>query len=78
MRKTTVYLDTEVALELRRLAVSQGKPQAELIREALERYTRRAKSRLPKGAGQYRSGRSDVGQRAEELLSEAANSRRWR
>ena len=35
MRKTTVYLDEDEALRLKRLARERGKSQAELIREAI-------------------------------------------
>jgi predicted DNA-binding protein len=36
MKRTTVYLEEN--LELKRLADQQGRPQAELIREALREY----------------------------------------
>jgi len=37
MRKTSVYLTQEEAEGLRRLAVREGRPQAELIREGIRR-----------------------------------------
>ncbi len=37
MRKTSVYLTEEEAEGLRRLAVREGRPQAELIREGVRR-----------------------------------------
>ena len=37
MRKTSVYLTVEEAEGLRRLAVREGRPQAELIREGIRR-----------------------------------------
>lgn len=37
MRKTSVYLDEEEAEGLRRLAASEGLPQAQLIREGIRR-----------------------------------------
>jgi hypothetical protein len=37
MRKTSVYLTDDEAEGLRRLAVREGKPQAELIREGVRR-----------------------------------------
>ncbi|HYM10926.1 MAG TPA: CopG family transcriptional regulator [Bryobacterales bacterium] len=77
MTKTTVYLDPEVALSLRQLAERQGCSQAELIREALATYVRRSGRLKPKGIGRYHSGRSDVSERAEELLRRAARDRRW-
>ena len=38
--KTTVYLEPEIALDLRRIAAVEGRSQAELIRDALAAYTR--------------------------------------
>jgi hypothetical protein len=77
MLKTTVYLDSDTALALRQLAEVQGRPQAELIREALTRFTRSAAVSKPKGIGRYRSGRSDISERARKLLRGAVKQRRW-
>jgi len=77
MMKTTIYLDPEVALTLRRLADAQRRPQAELVREALASYASEAQPARPKGIGRSRSGRSDVSSRARELLRAAAKDRRW-
>ena len=77
MVKTTVYLDPETALALRQLAGTEGRPQADLIREALAAYTRRARRSKPKGIGAYHSGRRDVSERARELLREAVKRKRW-
>ena len=77
MVKTTVYLDAEVAIALRQMAESEGRPQAELIREALASYAQQNKRPLPPGMGNYQSGRADVSERAEEILSAAAGERKW-
>ncbi|HTS50393.1 MAG TPA: CopG family transcriptional regulator [Bryobacteraceae bacterium] len=78
MIKTTVYLDTDVALSLRRMAESEGRSQAELIRDALEKYTStRKRPKLP-GLGEFRSGHTDTSERAREILREAAKKGRWR
>ena len=37
MKKTSVYLSEDEANDLRRLAVREGRPQAELIREGIRR-----------------------------------------
>jgi predicted transcriptional regulator len=76
--KTTVYLDTDTVLALRQMAESQGRPQAELIRDALESYVKLGKRPLPAGMGKYDSGESDVSERAEEILRKAAKKGRWR
>lgn len=75
MVKTTVYLDETIALRIRQLAKTKGRSQAEVIRDALETYTRDVERPRPKGIGAYSSGRSDVSERAEEILREAARKR---
>ena len=78
MIRTTVYLDSEVALALRQLSATEGRSQAELIRDAVTSYTKRAKRPAPKGLGKYRSGEPDVAQRAKDILGAAAKRGRWR
>ena len=38
MRKTSFYLDDEQAERLARLARTEGRPEAEIVREAISRY----------------------------------------
>jgi hypothetical protein len=76
--KTTVYLSHETALALRHVAAVEGRSQAELIREAVENYTKRSLRPAPKGVGKYRSGEPDVARRAKDILSAAARRGRWR
>ena len=80
MVKTTVYLNEDVVNRLRALARTRDRSQAEMIRDALARFVEAESQSMerprPVGAGQFRSGRPDVGRRAEELLSQAA--RNWR
>ncbi len=78
MVKTTVYLDTDVALSLRRMAESEGRSQAELIRDALQTYTRRARRPKLPGIGEFDSGHTDTSTRADEILKQAAKRGRWR
>ena len=78
MQKTTVYLDAEIAVALRTMAESSKRSQAELIREALAQYTQGAKRALPPGIGKYNSGRKDLSEEVEEILSEATSDRAWR
>jgi len=78
MIKTTVYLDTEIALSLRRMAESEGRSQAELIRDALEKFARGAKRPLPRGLGKYASGKANVSERARDILRDAAKRGEWR
>ncbi len=67
--KTTVYLDAEVYRRIQALAKRTRRPAAELVREAVAEYAaRRAPIRLPRSLGAGHSGRSDLGERAEEFL----------
>jgi predicted transcriptional regulator len=51
LRKTTVYLPVQLQGSLRALSAASGRPQAELIREALEQYITRQRAPLPKSIG---------------------------
>jgi len=78
MTKTTVYLDEDLALMLRQLATSEGRAQAELIREALAEYARRRKRPAIPGIGEFDSGHTDTSQKAEQILRRAAGRGKWR
>jgi hypothetical protein len=78
MVKTTVYLELEVALTLRQIAKTKGRSQAELIREALDRYTRQHQRPPIPGVGEFRSVKPGVSVRAEEILREASQRGKWR
>lgn len=67
--RTTVYLDAESYRRLKALAARSGRPAAELIREAVAEYAQRhAGTALPRSLGAGRSGKRDLGTRAESLL----------
>lgn len=72
MLRTTVYLHDNTEANLKLLARRQGRPKAELIREALETYVAKARAKieveLPPGVGRYASSRDDVSERADVLL----------
>jgi len=70
MTKTTLYLDETMMLSLKEAAKAEGRSQATLIREAIAAYLKRRERPKPKGIGIYSSGRSDLSERAEELLAE--------
>jgi predicted transcriptional regulator len=79
MLRTTVYLEDEIALAIRQLAETQKRSQADIIRDALRKYIKQTKrqGRLPlSGVGAYHSGRSDISEKAEELLKKAARKTR--
>jgi hypothetical protein len=67
--KTTVYLTDSDYRRLKEIARSKKRPTAELVREAVAEYAaRHGRRRRPKSLGIGRSGRGDLGRRAEELL----------
>jgi len=78
MTKTTVYLDADLAVTLRQLAIREGRAQAELIREALAEYARQRKRPEIPGLGEFDSGHTDTSQKAEQILRRASGRGKWR
>jgi hypothetical protein len=75
-QKTTVYLDEDDYRRLKTLARARGCAPAQLLREAVAEYTvRHAPRKLPKSLGAFRSGRRDLGTKAEALLRGMGGSR---
>jgi hypothetical protein len=67
--KTTVYLTDSDYRRLKEIARASKRPTAELVRDAVAEYAaRHGRRRRPKSLGVGRSGRGDLGRRAEELL----------
>ena len=67
--KTTVYLPVADYRRLQALARAEGRPTAELIREAVAEYaTRHAGQKRPRTVAAFRSGRNTISEQAEELL----------
>jgi hypothetical protein len=70
MQKTTVYLDEDAYRRLKKLARARRRPPAEMVREAVAEYTaRHAPRQTPRSVGAFKSGRRDLGRRAEALLA---------
>lgn len=69
MKRTTIYLDAELEVLLKRESLRRGKPAAELIRDAVRTYLTERPAQLPAGAGAFRSGRKTTAERAEEVLT---------
>jgi Arc/MetJ-type ribon-helix-helix transcriptional regulator len=67
MRKTTVYLPDETKARLERMAVSTGRSEADLIREALVALTSGAHRPRPR-ASLFSSGTGGLAERVDELL----------
>jgi hypothetical protein len=63
-------MDEDTYVRLKQIARQHRRAPAEMIREAVAEYTvRHGKRRKPRSIGAFKSGRRDLGQRAEELLS---------
>lgn len=68
--KTTIYLDAYDYRRLQVLAHAEGRPAAELVREAVAAYVnRRRPAARPASIGAGHSGRGDLSERAEALLA---------
>ena len=76
--KTTVNLDSGIMLAIRLMSESQGRSQAELIRDAVQTYTRKAKRPKLPGIGEFDSGHTETSARTHEILSRAAKRGGWR
>ena len=68
--KTTVYLNPEDYRRIKALAKAQGRTAADLVREAVAVYARsQPLPAQPSSIASGRSGRRDLSERAESLLS---------
>lgn len=67
MRRTTIYLPDNLKSELARAAHEEGRTEADLIREGVERllHSREPEPRLPL----FASGQPDLAAHSEELLA---------
>jgi len=76
MASITVQLNDDVAQDLRRLAEEQERTETDIVCEAVTAYVRTARP-LPKGMGQFHSGRPNVSEHARDLLRQAAKDKQW-
>jgi hypothetical protein len=69
-QKTTLYLESGDYRRLKALAGAKGVAPAQLVREAVAEYVARHDvRRRPGSIGRFASKRSDLSERAEELLA---------
>jgi len=68
MKRTTIKLPDDLEARLRHEAARRAMTLSELTREAIERHLGGSSRRLG-AAGAGRSGRDDISERIEELLS---------
>jgi CopG-like RHH_1 or ribbon-helix-helix domain, RHH_5 len=67
MRRTTIYLPDHLKGDLARAAHEEGRTEADLIREGVERLlrSRRPEPRLPL----FASGQPDLAEKVDEMLA---------
>ena len=73
----TVELDERTAAVVRELAAHEQRSASEVIHDALAVYAAAGKRPLPKGAGKYRSGRTDTSANVDEILADAVKEGLW-
>ncbi len=76
MRRTTVKIPDELDARLRNEAKRRGATISEVTREALEAHLGGGRRRRLRAAGAFRSGRSDISERIEEILDQEARQYR--
>jgi len=76
VKRTTIYLDPELELRLKREAHRQQRPMAELIRETLRQHVADASDRPPPGAGEFASGKTDTAAKADVWLTRSGFGRK--
>jgi hypothetical protein len=68
LQPTSVYLPAGIRDSLQQLVLKTGKPEAELIQEAVEAYLEEQNRPLPKSIGVGASQQGDLSERVDELL----------
>lgn len=70
MKRTTIFADERLLAELEAASRAENRPRAEIVREALEAYLRRRRTRRKplSFVGVGASGRRTVAERHEQLL----------
>lgn len=69
MKKTTVYLDDAVLAEIKIVSRSEGRSEAELLRNAVDEYLERRRAALPSIFGKGSGGKFDAAD-SEDWLHE--------
>jgi hypothetical protein len=76
VKRTTIYLDTDLEVLLKLEAQRRGEPMADVIRAALRSHLGRRTATAPPGAGGFDSGHADTAEKAEHLLEKTGFGRR--
>lgn len=75
MKRTTVKIPDELDARLRHEARRRGSTISEVTREALEVHLGDGRRRRLSAAGSFRSGRTDISERIEEILAAEVDPR---
>lgn len=67
-QSTLIHLPDRVRISLQQLVSQTGKPEEDLIREAIEAYLESQNRPLPKSIGIGASDRGDLADRVDDLL----------
>jgi hypothetical protein len=73
----TVELDEQTVAVAQKIAANEQRSAGAVIHDALALYAAVGKRPLPKGAGKYRSGRSDTSANVDEILADAVKEGLW-
>ncbi len=77
MMTVTVELDEQTAAVVQAIAEGEHRSPSEVIHDALAAYANTGKRPLPKGAGKYRSGRTETSEKVDEILRDAVKEGLW-
>jgi hypothetical protein len=69
MKRTTIYLDAELELMLKREARRANRPMADLIRDAIRSALAGRESTRPPGAGAFASKHRNTASRVDQILA---------
>lgn len=70
MKRTSIFADDALLLDLKRVSEQEKKSLAQVMREAFEAHVARKRSPAARfsSAGKFDSGRRDIAEKHEELL----------
>jgi hypothetical protein len=69
VKRTTIYLQTDLELNLKREARRQKRPMADLVRDAIRAYLDESPTRRPPGGGAFASGLADTSSHVDAALT---------
>ena len=73
----TVELDEQTAVVVQAIGEGEHRSPSEVIHDAHAAYANTGKRPLPKGAGKYRSGRTETFEKVDDILRDAVKEGLW-